>query len=384
MRISELDYVLPPDRIATAPAQPRDSSRLLVVQPAATSHHIFREIPQFLRSGDLLVVNNSRVLPAKLLFHRPTGGKVLGLFLRELSPPTGTWEVLLRTRGRGRTGQTLTAGTYTFLLEERLGEGLWRVRVTPDHPAATVLEAIGHVPLPPYISRQRKNTGLPEETPADRAWYQTVYAHALQNVGGGAGGGGGSVAAPTAGLHFTPELLASLAQNGVQLATVDLEVGLGTFLPIETETLEEHPMHTERYFIPAATVAALRAARRENRRIIAVGTTAVRTLESAATQILAPQDSAPITHHSSLPSDISGETSLLISPGFHFRLTDALLTNFHLPKSTLMALVAAFLEQLAPPPTPPTGIVRLQSLYQTAIDQNYRFYSYGDAMLILA
>jgi S-adenosylmethionine:tRNA ribosyltransferase-isomerase len=356
MRTNDLDYDLPPERIAVAPAEPRDSSRLLVVQPTGVSHRVFREIGQFLRTGDLLIVNNTRVLPAKLRLRRPTGSLVAGLFLRELEP--GCWEVMLRTRGRGRTGQSLTSGNHNFRLEERLGEGLWRVRITPVQPAATILEAIGHVPLPPYISRQRKNTGQAEETPADRQWYQTVYAQARERAG--------SVAAPTAGLHFTPALLQTLTAQGVQLATIDLEVGLGTFLPVEAENLEEHPMHTERFHVPAGTVAALRAARREKRRIVAVGTTAVRTLEAAADQIL--DASIP-------PHDLDSETNLLIAPGYRFRLADVLITNFHLPKSTLMALVAAFLGT--------DGVARLKALYAEAIQQGYRFYSYGDAMLIL-
>jgi S-adenosylmethionine:tRNA ribosyltransferase-isomerase len=356
MRTSDLDYHLPPDHIAVAPAEPRDTSRLLVVQPGGISHHIFKEIGEFLRAGDLLVVNNTRVVPAKLLLRRPTGSLVAGLFMRELEP--GYWEVMLRTRGRGRSGQSLAAGDFSFQLEERLGEGLWRLRVIPAHPAAAVLDAIGHVPLPPYISRQRKHSGQAEETPADRQWYQTVYARAREHAG--------SVAAPTAGLHFTPDLIARLDRQGIALATVDLEVGLGTFLPVEAETLEEHPMHTERFHVPASTVASVRAARRENRRIVAVGTTAVRTLEAAADQIL----------DTSIPAhDLDSQTNLLIAPGFRFRLTDALITNFHLPKSTLMALVAAILGT--------DGVTRLKAIYSEAIQNGYRFYSYGDAMLIL-
>jgi S-adenosylmethionine:tRNA ribosyltransferase-isomerase len=271
--------------------------------------------------------------------------------------------VMLRTRGKVKEGQTLEAPGYAFELSQRLGEGIWRVRVTPAEPAAVVLEAIGHVPLPPYIARQRKHTGAAEETAEDRQWYQTVFARAAENAR--------SVAAPTAGLHFTPELLERLRRQGVALATVELEGGLGTFLPVETPTLEEHPMHTERYCVPAQTVAALLAARRERRRIVAVGTTAVRTLEAAAPRILA--DPPPPANPP--PGDIQGQTKLLIAPGYRFRLTDALVTNFHLPRSTLMALVAAFLGT--------GGVARLKSLYGQAVRAGYRFYSYGDAMLVL-
>jgi S-adenosylmethionine:tRNA ribosyltransferase-isomerase len=357
MFIRDLDYDLPPTSIATAPAEPRDASRLLVVHPAAVEHRHFRDLPAYLRPGDLLVVNNTRVLPAKLTLRRPTGAVITGLFFFEHEP--GLWDVLLRSRGRVKPGDTLLAGPYTFLLTRRNGQGEWQLQVTPPDPAATVLQTIGHVPLPPYITHQRQHSGQPQESAADLQWYQTVYAQTALTHGG-------SVAAPTAGLHFTPALLEQLAAHNIQVAPVELEVGLGTFLPVETETLEEHPMHTERYHIPAATIAALRRARAENRRIVVVGTTAVRTLEAAASKIL--DLSVP-------PAPISDQTNLLISPGFRFQLTDVLITNFHLPKSTLMALVAAFIGD--------DGIARLKSLYATAIQEGYRFYSYGDAMLII-
>ena len=358
MHMSELDYALPAEAIALRPAAPRDASRLLVVQGGTVAHRHFRDIGDYLRAGDLLVVNDTRVLPAKLALRRTSGAAIAGLFLAELE--RGLWEVMLRTRGKAKEGQTLEAPGYAFELAQRLGEGIWRVRVTPAEAAAAVLEAIGHVPLPPYIARQRKHTGAAEETPEDRQWYQTVFARAGQT--------GRSVAAPTAGLHFTPELLERLRRQGVHRAAVELEVGLGTFLPVETETLEEHPMHTERYCVPAAAIVALRAARREGRRIVVVGTTAVRTLEAAADRILDNSTPPP-------GGDIRGQTNLLIAPGYRFRLTDALVTNFHLPRSTLMALVAAFLGA--------GGVEQLKSLYAQAIDEGYRFYSYGDAMLIV-
>lgn len=380
MRMDELDYMLPPERIATHPAEPRDSSRLMVVHPDRVEHRHFRDITEYLRPGDLLVVNETRVLPAKLALRRATGAAIQGLFLREIV--AGTWEAMLRTRGKVSPGETLHAEGYTFELLARQGEGIWQIRVSPAEPAAQVLQKIGHIPLPPYIERRRKESGAPAETSRDRDWYQTTFAQPAGN----------SVAAPTAGLHFTPELLARLAAMGVQRAAVELEVGMGTFLPVETETLEAHPMHTEHYRISAATVAALRTARQEKRRIVAVGTTAVRTLEAAADQILKPQDSRLKAQDSAIAAD----TTLKIAPGFCFQLTDALITNFHLPKSTLMALVAAFLDRKpavlngAGPTThtssatliPQTGLTRLKSLYTQAIQNSYRFYSYGDAMLI--
>jgi S-adenosylmethionine:tRNA ribosyltransferase-isomerase len=303
------------------------------------------------------------VLPAKLALRRRTGAAIAGLFLRELEP--GLWEVMLRTRGKVQAGESLLAGDHTFLLESRAGhtgEGVWRVRITPTGPAAEILAAIGRVPLPPYIERQRKETGHAPERADDCTWYQTVYAHA---------GPGGSVAAPTAGLHFTPALLEQLAAQGVRRAAVELHVGLGTFQPVETDTLEEHRMHTEPFHIPAATIAAIRQTRAAGvgGRLVLVGTTAVRTLESTADRILSADP----------PADISGETDLKIAPGFPFRLTDALITNFHLPRSTLMALVAAFLSD---DEGGGGGPRRLKECYALALKLGYRFYSYGDAMLI--
>ena len=354
MLISELDYHLPPERIATRPAEPRDASRLMVVSETV-EHRIFAQVTDYLRAGDLLVVNETRVLPAKLALRRRTGAAIPGLFLREIKP--GLWEAMLRTRGKAEVGETLHAEGYTFELQARHGEGIWQLAVAPANSAEVILKKIGHIPLPPYIERRRKEDGETAETAADRDWYQTVFAQH--------GEGGKSVAAPTAGLHFTPELLAKVQAIGVHRTAVELEVGTGTFLPVETPTLEEHRMHVERYHVPVATAEALRAARRDKRRIVAVGTTTVRTLEAAAAQILNP------SHHH---AEIAGETDLKISPGFAFQLTDVLITNFHLPRSTLMALVAAFLGH--------NGVNRLKQLYAEAISKEYRFYSYGDAMMV--
>ncbi len=276
--------------------------------------------------------------------------------------------MMLRTRGRAKKGETLEAGEYRFVLQEHVGaikEGTWQVRVFPEKPAAKILTEIGSVPLPPYIERRRsalleQRNAHPQQDPGDSAWYQTVYARPE----------GKSVAAPTAGMHFTPELLQRLENAGVRRTGVELDVGPGTFLPVEAKTLEEHAMHTEHYRVPAQTIAATRKLRQGSAgagggRIVAVGTTAVRTLETAAETILGGAAAA----------EISGETALKIGPGYSFALTDVLLTNFHLPKSTLMALVAAFLGE--------DGVNRLKMLYAEAIREGYRFYSYGDAMLIL-
>jgi S-adenosylmethionine:tRNA ribosyltransferase-isomerase len=350
--MSELDYELPPERIATAPAEPRDHSRLMVVHRGShtVEHRRFYDIVEYLRPGDLLVVNDTRVIPAKLELHKETGAAIPGLFVAEERP--GLWRVMLRTRGKLKAGAELVAGPYRFRAAERLTEkGMWRVELSPPHAASEVLDHIGHVPLPPYIEKMRDAENADDEA-FDRIRYQTVYART-----------GKSLAAPTAGLHFTESLLARAEALGVKRAAVELEVGLGTFLPVEAETMDEHVMHVEEYVLPAHTLAALRAQRAAGRRIVVVGTTAVRTLETIANAVLDSQ--AP-------PADLRGETNLKIVPGFAFRLTDALVTNFHLPRSTLMSLVGALL-----------GVERLKELYAIAIAEKYRFYSYGDAMLIL-
>ncbi|HVS72710.1 MAG TPA: tRNA preQ1(34) S-adenosylmethionine ribosyltransferase-isomerase QueA [Phycisphaerae bacterium] len=361
MRMSELDYHLPPERIAAHPVEPRDQSRLMVLHRVADrlEHRRFADLPEYLLPTDLLVVNDTRVLPARLELRKATGAAIPGLFVHELRP--GQWQVLLRSRGKVRPGDQLFPVTqggpgisppYRFTLQERLPDqkGMWLVSVSPTEPARDVLARIGHVPLPPYIEKMRRDTHHDEAL--DREHYQTVYARH-----------GASVAAPTAGLHFTPQLLARIDALGIRRASVELDVGLGTFLPVEADTMEAHRMHTETYAVPADTIHALRRQRAAGHRIVVVGTTAVRTLETTAPQILSSD--AP-------PANLHGATDLKIIPGFHFRLTDALITNFHLPRSTLMALVAALI-----------GLDRLHALYALAIRENYRFYSYGDAMLIL-
>ena len=313
MKSSELDYELPQELIAQRPLARRDGSRLLVHdrERRETRHRRFDELPDELADGTLVVVNDTRVLPARLRLERPGGGEAEVLLLERLGS-NGTWEGLARPSRKLRAGQRL--GPVELL--EPLGEGRWRLRLQGE-PA-------GEAPLPPYI----------HEPLADPERYQTVYAER-----------DGSAAAPTAGLHFTPELLARL-----DLEFVTLHVGLDTFRPVAAGDLEEHPMHSERYEVAPEAWKRIRAAER----VLAVGTTTVRVLESLAR-------GAPLR----------GRTALFVTPGFEFRRVDALLTNFHLPRSTLLALVMAF-----------TGVEETRDLYRLAIAERYRFYSFGDAMLI--
>lgn len=354
MRTDDLDYDLPEELIAQRPAEPRDAARLLVVRGGGgpVEHRHVRDLPELLSPGDLLVVNDTRVLPARFNGTRvSTGGRIEGLFVETRDDER--WQVLLRSGGRLQVGEKIAlgeAGEGQIELLQQHADGSWTVRKISVLNTLELLDRIGSMPLPPYIRRQRE-TGSGVEAAfdqLDRQRYQTIYAKEP-----------GAVAAPTAGLHFTPGLMERLAAAGVEIAYVTLHVGLGTFAPVRTATLEEHPMHTERFIVPAATLAALQAARTQGRRIIPVGTTAVRALES-------------LPAHFDPAHDYRGDTNLLIQPGYRFRWTDGLMTNFHLPKSTLLALVGAL-----------TGLERLKALYRIAVAERYRFYSYGDAMLIL-
>lgn len=349
MDTSAFDFELPPDRIAQQAAEPRDSARLLVVDRATGSweHRTFADLPSLLQPGDILARNNSRVVPARLVGTRAqTGGRWEGLFLH--AQPDGIWEVLAKTRGRPEAGERVAVGPdggLTLILLERLSEGRWRVR--PERPGDPValLEAYGTVPLPPYIRK-----GI--ESPGDRERYQTVYARDP-----------GSVAAPTAGLHFTPEVLARLADRGVGTVDLTLHVGIGTFRPIEAERIEDHTLHAESAELSPSAAESLNAARARGGRVVAVGTTSARVLETAARD--AAISAQPFT-------PFRGETALYLRPGHVFRGVDALLTNFHLPKSSLLVLVSAL-----------AGVNLIRRAYTEAIRANYRFYSFGDAMLIL-
>lgn len=371
MRTADLDFDLPPQRIATTAAEPRDSARLMVIHrdTGKIEHRQVRDLPSLgvFRAGDLMVVNQTRVLRAYLTGTRAaTGGKVTGLFV--CAHDESTWEVMLEAKGKLQPGEAIDLhppgnaqqilGQLT--LTESLGRGAWRVQVTSDDSTdpPTLLGRVGQTPLPPYIRKARKAREQPEFTGDDFERYNTVFADAAL---------AGSVAAPTAGLHFTPELLAAIDAMGVQRAAVTLHVGLGTFLPVHTESVEDHPIHREWIDVPPETLDALRGVREQGRDILAVGTTSVRTIESL------PASLDGVTRH-------TGDTDLFITPdrvddsSFAYRYTDRLLTNFHLPKSTLLALVAAL---------PGVGVERLLDWYRQAIDEEYRFYSFGDAMLIL-
>jgi S-adenosylmethionine:tRNA ribosyltransferase-isomerase len=336
-----LDYDLPARLIAQQPPPNRDGARLLHLSPGGgIGHRNFRDLPDLLRVGDLLVLNDTRVLPARLFGHRTgTGGKWEGLFLRET--PAGLWELMAQTRGALQIGETIQIDPGPLRLEmiEKTPEGHWLAR--PDLPGspAEILARHGRMPLPPYIRR-----GIAGEEDAER--YQTVFAATP-----------GAIAAPTAGLHFTPEIFAKLAERGIATTRVTLHVGAGTFQPIRTDDFRQHVMHHEWGELPLSAVVAIQNARERGGRVIAVGTTSVRVLETvAATGAIRPW---------------SGETDLFIYPPYEFRAVDAMITNFHLPWSTLLLLVAAF-----------AGEERLRQAYETAIAQEYRFYSYGDAMLI--
>lgn len=351
------DYTLPPESIAQSPAEPRDSSRLLVLDRATgrIEHAVFRDVGRWLRPGDLLVVNRSRVVPARLAARRrPGGGAAEILLLRRREP--GVWEALVRPGRKLGPGSQLDLGsgivgevvertaaggrTIRFSLERAESASNGDTSDVPDDVDARIL-ALGSLPLPPYI---RGYAGDPER-------YQTVYGDQL-----------GSAAAPTAGLHFTTELLAALLANGVGLATVTLHVGLDTFRPVKVSDLAEHEIHREQCTVPAETARAIAEARARGGRVIAVGTTTVRSLETAAS-------AAPA---GTILDAWSGETGLFIVPGYQFKVVDAMITNFHLPRSTLMALVSAF-----------AGREHILAAYAEAIRERYRFFSFGDAMLLV-
>ncbi len=330
MLVSELDYELPEGLIAQRPAEPRDASRLMVVDVARNSitHHTFRDLPDFLRPGDALVLNETKVIPARVEARKPTGGGVELLFLRDLEPDRGgAWEVLARPSKRLRPGLVLTADGERLTLVKSLGDGHWAVSGS-DLPG--LLRRSGRMPLPPYI----------KPTPETEERYQTVYAR-----------NEGSAAAPTAGFHFTERVLDGAERSGAGIARITLHVGVGTFMPVRTERLEEHTMHAEHYSVPQEAAGVVRGARR----VVAAGTTVARTLETWAAT-----------------GEPEGESELFVYPGYRWLAVDALLTNFHLPRSTLLAMVMSF-----------AGEELVREAYTTAVRERYRFYSFGDAMLLL-
>ncbi len=347
-RTGDFDYALPEERIAQTPVEPRDASRLMVLHrdrpDGGLEHRTFRELIEYLRPGDLMVFNRSRVIPARLYgTESQSGARVEVLLVRRQEP--GVWQALGRPGRRLRVGARVAVGGHdgtssaqVEILEAR-ENGLRMVRVSDE----TALDGLGELPLPPYI----------KQTPDDPDRYQTVYADAP-----------GSVAAPTAGLHFTEPLLDQIRSKGVSTAWVTLHVGLDTFRPVHGEDISEHKIHTEWFELPEDTAAAINETRRRGDRIIAVGTTTVRTLEHVARD----------THANGareIPAS-AGDADLFILPGHRFRLVDAMVTNFHLPRSTLLMLVSAFADR-----------ERILAAYEEAIQREYRFYSFGDAMLLL-
>jgi S-adenosylmethionine:tRNA ribosyltransferase-isomerase len=344
------DYDLPEELIAQQALQQRADARLLVLRRAdgVIDHRHVRDLPELLAPGDLVVVNDTRVVPARLVGRRAaTGGKWEGLFLQE--EPGGGWRILAQTRGRPEMGERIVLvdregrESESLVLVGRGTGGTWIVRPEAGGVAEGILDRVGRVPLPGYIRGGEEGQG-------DLARYQTVFARQP-----------GSAAAPTAGLHFTDELLAALDARGIGRAQVTLHVGLDTFRPISADRLDDHPMHTEWCDCPAATVAAIRETKARGGRVVAIGTTAVRTLETAACRSPAGGLTA-----------WAGPTDLFIKPGFSFRVVDCLLTNFHMPRTTLMVLVSTFASR---------DLIR--RAYEAAIRERYRFLSYGDAMLLL-
>jgi S-adenosylmethionine:tRNA ribosyltransferase-isomerase len=331
VQIADFDYGLPDDRIAQTPIEPRDSARLLVDQgSAAPEHRRVSDLPELLREGDLLVLNETRVIPARLRLRRETGGAAEVLLLEPWDAARRTWDALVRPGGKLRVGEVLYRDDVPLVrVGERTpaGDTFWVELVGDDDPV-TLLDRHGEMPLPPYISER---LGDPDR-------YQTVFAREP-----------GSAAAPTAGLHFTPELFERLTERGIRITTVELVVGLDTFQPISTDDPLDHPMHTERYRVSPETMSACR----EADRVVAVGTTAVRALESAARS-----------------GELSGRTDLFIHRGFDWQVIDAMMTNFHLPRTTLLMMIDAFVGP------------RWRRLYETALANDYRFLSFGDAMLL--
>jgi S-adenosylmethionine:tRNA ribosyltransferase-isomerase len=349
VRVAEFDFDLPPEHIAQEPPVERGASRLLKLgrTDGVISHHRFVDLPELITPGDLLVVNDTRVFPARLVGRRlPGGGAAECLLLKPADDPD-TWVALVHPGQRLKPGSRMVFERGDHQLEAEVisqhfhGRRVVRLRSPNRTRVMDVIHAVGHVPLPPYVKR--------DDTPADRERYQTVYARQE-----------GSIAAPTAGLHFTPAILEALAARGIELTSLTLHVGYGTFQPVRVAQVEAHHMEAEPYAVSTEAAAALSRARRDGRRIVAVGTTTTRTLESLA---LEPDGTVRAQQ---------GETALFIHPGHRFQLVSGMITNFHLPKSSLLMLVSAF-----------AGRDRVLAAYREAIVMGYRFYSYGDAMVIL-
>ncbi len=338
LKTSDFNYDLPKELIAQTPVYPRDSSRLMVYDRATDEvrHEHFYDLTKYLKKGDLLVVNNTKVLPARMYSYTEHGGKVEILLLKRIN--LTDWEVMVKPGKKAKEGVALVVSDELSLtVNSRTESGGRIVTFRFDGVFEDIISRLGEMPLPPYIHEKLK----------DKDRYQTVYAKEP-----------GSAAAPTAGLHFTPELIEKLKAEGVEFAEIELQVGLGTFRPVKVENVLEHKMHTERYRVPKVAAEKINAAKREGRRIIAVGTTSVRTLETVADE-------------SGFVKPCSGETSIFIYPPYKFKCVDALITNFHLPESTLIMLVASLV-----------GKDKILELYNLAVKERYRFFSFGDAMLL--
>lgn len=336
---SDFFYNLPEELIAQTPAEPRDSSRLLVYDRAQNTveHRIFRDVIDYLKKGDVLVVNKTRVLPARMYAHTANGGAVEVLLLKRLDKDE--WEVLVKPGRKCTVGKKLTiSDELSLTVEDITPTGERIVKFIYDGVFEEILDRVGNMPLPPYIKKKLE----------DKQRYQTVYAKT-----------DGSAAAPTAGLHFTPELLGKIREKGVEIAEVLLHVGLGTFRPVKEDIITDHKMHSEYYEVDERASEIINCARREGRRVIAVGTTSVRTLES-------------VSDENGLLKPCRGNTEIFIYPPYKFKCVDALITNFHLPESTLIMLVSALSDR-----------EKVLSLYELAVKERYRFFSFGDAMMIL-
>lgn len=341
MNLKDFWYDLPERLIAQNPLEKRDMSRLLVVdrKKDAFEHRLFKDLPEYLEPGDCIVINNTRVIPARLLGEKEnSGGKIEFVLLKRIDQDV--WEVILKPGRRAKPGARFVFGNGILKAEilEIVEEGNRIVKFYYDGVFEEVLDKVGIVPLPPYI----------HATPEDKERYQTVYSKI-----------NGSAAAPTAGLHFTPELFEVLKQKGIKVAEVTLHVGLGTFRPVKTQNIHEHHMHKEYYSIGPEACAVINETKEKGKRVVAVGTTSVRVLET-------------VSGENGRISPASGETDIFIYPGYKFKMVDALITNFHLPESTLIMLVSAF-----------AGKDRIMEAYKEAISKEYRFFSFGDAMLIL-
>jgi S-adenosylmethionine:tRNA ribosyltransferase-isomerase len=340
VRVELFDFDLPADRIALRPASPRDSARLLAARGGAVSDHEVRDLPALLRRGDMLVFNDTRVIPAQLEGRR--GEARIGATLHKREGPRA-WRAFVRNAKRLRSGDRLDFGSgVAALASERADDGSFLLTFEGEEPVELLLERSGRMPLPPYIASRRPADAR------DREDYQTMFAREE-----------GAVAAPTAALHFTPALMATLAEAGIGHETLTLHVGAGTFLPVKADDTAGHHMHAEWGRIDAATAGRINAVRAAGRRVIAVGTTSLRLIESAATA-------------DGLVAPFEGDTAIFITPGYRFRAIDGLMTNFHLPRSTLFMLVSALI-----------GLERMQAAYAHAIESGYRFYSYGDASLLI-